>query len=832
MAMYKFTLSDRCRQRGVLPDVISLEMYNRFEVLFNKECDGAILNERIQVRLDDNAVRFFYYIGEINEIRIEDNFKEIASISLAEIKETDHDILHFNEQVKVNCQVVVEDMNKRSEGGCAYNAIDNYCDYLVGEGGKRRLFSFPFVKQLEKFENKNKRICIEKKCTEKTIKERVEYLFIVLMQCCFLYFIHDIEDGESDFVQSPHYKKVLGRLHKSMVYQLLRAKLKYTLYLYEDTAPQNKEDYSFITRGFADLLMDSNINQVIAINNYYDKRQDNKTDVQMWFYDPEDELESILEKNRQQKLLNDSFFLDERLVLDIRDFFYSKHAIEQTMTSNTSKMLFFYVQTLMAVTSLAILSSSILMKFAHVILHIVFPVCILIYLFTVRIFYIVWKEERETNNGYRIHETQNKTIKQRYESIHKCMHELKSEYGKEWWFVGPHIILFAFAVFSLLDSSYSIISTVFYFLFVVCIIIWLIQCGRYSDPGEIKGDSSMLYPFFPRILVAELAAWLVIGVSEDLVKSLLWMSKSSIVAFEIVALLGVLALVSVILSVGIKRHSPYKRRVSTYPKVIPILNQSLFFALLIGIVVQFVFCENLLKNNDVMSSVVFNNYFRKANNYCSQLENLDKSITQYEHLYYVDSAALICSKPSLTDSSVVFTSSLMDALNIYSNPKEFAGLHNGLVESYNKILSRMEPDSICPLFLQKEMLTIDNNMPDSILSRQIDSIRKKNLNILIPLSGTLRDEISVVQSSLLKFNNNDTLINWVTFKETRIAVNTGSVYLDNITEASKKDFICYQTTILDKRFFPVLLFFHTLIVLILAFVTQLFISEKSVTDPL
>lgn len=121
---------------------------------------------------------------------------------------------------------------------------------------------------------------------------------------------------------------------------------------------------------------------------------------------------------------------------------------------------------------------------------------------------------------------------------------------------------------------------------------------------------------------------------------------------------------------------------------------------------------------------------------------------------------------------------------------------------------------------------LDNNQ--KVISKNFEMIY---LNML-----SLQDEIADVKRAISLFNNYDTLINWATVNQEN-SVNTGSAYLNKLTKNAQKDYKCSLTIpVCDKnkpaRFFPILLIFHTLIVLVLAFVTQLLISDKSVTEPL
>ena len=483
--MFKYTLSDKFRQRGVSPDAIYNAMRNRFDALFDEDdVVEPVLNHRIQVRLDERVVRFFYYAGEINNTLLEEKYQRIASISLSDVKETGFDILNFRRQVKNNFEIILSDWDKE----CFLHkckTIRNFCKSLFGYEEKDfdentyiehcHFKGFPFVKQHCPSSNK-------KKCDFRD-------LFVFLMQCCFLYFILDLEDRRSDFAQSPLYEGVRNKLRKSDVYQLLCAKLKYTIRTYEEFLPLNQGDYSFVTRKFADRLMDPDINKVIVPYNYPDKRKrkreckEEDTDVQLWFYDPETELEDILEKNRRQEHLQqsinkenqdkqDKICLEAGLVVKIRDFLYTKHAVCQAMTRTVGKRFFVCAQILMAVTSAAILASSFIPKQSDCIMHRVFPAAV--FVFCLVITAVFWAGDKRTKN--------------------------KKGHGKkesQWWFGLPLLVLLLSSIgFFCVESPNFYpngenngdillwLQTIFYVVVILSIFVWIICSGYHNNPNK------------------------------------------------------------------------------------------------------------------------------------------------------------------------------------------------------------------------------------------------------------------------------------------------------------------------------------------------------------
>lgn len=118
-----------------------------------------------------------------------------------------------------------------------------------------------------------------------------------------------------------------------------------------------------------------------------------------------------------------------------------------------------------------------------------------------------------------------------------------------------------------------------------------------------------------------------------------------------------------------------------------------------------------------------------------------------------------------------------------------------------------------------------------------DTLRRKyiqrNLNILNPLPFFLQNEITSVRRSTIKFNDYNILIDWTTAGKQHSA-NTGSDYLNRLTSEYQNKYKCSRILHVTQeryiRIFPILLIFHTLIVLVIAFVTQLIFTDKTVTE--
>ena len=825
--MFKFTLSNKYRQRGLSPDTILPEMCNRFDIIFNDN----IIDRKIQVRLDEKVVRFFYYIDDVDkDLLIEEKYQEIASISLSDKKETGQDILFFRQQVRNTIK----------------DSQDSFKDFKFELKNYTVYRGFPFI---------------DFKCSNygKKIENKGNEDFVYFLQFCLLHFILDIEDRRSDLAQSPHYEKIREKLRESLVYQLLSAKLKYTIRLYEDAPSLSQTDYTFVTRKYTDLLIDPRINKLIVPFNYPDKGKILSSckqiyDKQLWFYDPEEELETILEKNRRQEQLQEFYkrakreeksdssdksscqlCLQESLVLKIRDFLYSKNAVGQAMFRDIGKRLFWCSQFLMGITSMALFTSSICEEKNNDILFVYFPVTILVFCFGFFIISLCYdliladKKENKFKNMYR---------------------------GKQLCILFPLLLLSILSLLLLFCDNFE--PFYFYISVVSTILLFITLSGYFNNSGE-NYFHGILNAFFPRILVAELAAWITIGFAEDLVKSMLWVEG---IGIKISATGLVLVLIAAILYGETNQLSPYKNSIKLLKsRVLPILNHAVFFAFILGLIIQSLFYENLIKNSDVMSSVVFRDYFDEANLYGQLLLDLESGQNQYQDYCLITDLKDIKALGSAANTQTIIKN---DSIEIQAtvvvrqqvsneSPKDEKEKHNSIVHYYNHAVNEINNfyknhiDSLNSSWIDDTLYVLDtyNNANN-------ETIKNENIKRLKSIPIDLRKEISCVRINALKFNNYDTLMNWATFSYTE-QPQTGSGSLDILTanaikgrnccrkvSKSRKDGIKKLSLFKEKdatnvdyyRIFPTLLVFHTLIVLVIAFVTQLFINQKSVTEPI
>ena len=897
--MFKFEPIERCLFNGVSSAMIADgSVRNEFLMRFGEES----LDDRVSVVLTDRNIQFFYYDAQgeydiLKDARDSDHLKEIGSISLTSPKETGNDILSFPQNGFLPEKYKEEEEGKENVFG--EQPLDSLLN-VIGEEEKGfcKMFShFPFMEEKRK----------------KT--DDVKDIFRDFAKCCLLAFVFEIEDREENFANSPLYDEVRTSLRKSDVYNLLSAKIRYTLYISDKGINYNREEFSYKTRKFADRLMDKNINKVIAPYNYPSgKGQPSKG--QSWFYNPEDELEEILEKNRRQfsgessESASGELVLEPQLEMKIQNFLYTKHAVYSAMTRYSGKAFFVAGQILMAIIWICI-AWACLASIQEIFKKSVIVNKIVELSKTVGIYEII-------SSFFEIHTPVEtfKTILDKFFPVWVGLFSIlyflivlpfgvdkRDDNGgrnSKRWSKWPQLCMTGVLIFSLVFSvCYSspkfLISTGMYALFLFGAWLVLIICsGVFNNPLKRRiFQISNLQPFFPRILVATMAAWLTIGLAEDTVKSLLHVDGDIL----LLAIISVLFLIFIILYGEIMQHSPYLKWKTITCRALLILNHSIFFAFGFGLIMQSVFYGNLVKTSDVLSSVVYNNYFDDANYYCQNLETLNESLKQFELVYLTSkNVGSISIKGSMTDSTnkstagFQATSFYRDTLRI-EDYNRYVDIINKSIEEIFRINREVNNDSI---FLMKkdhckshhdsynnldnyqeviskifEMVYLNYNryvqsirdflrlnrdnssflmkkdhcksdscyMLNWLIRGNLDNNQKvisKNFEMIYLNMLSLQDEIANVKRAISSSNNYDTLINWATVNQEN-SVNTGSAYLDKLTKNAQKDYKCSLTIpVCDKtaRFFPILLIFHTLIVLVLAFVTQLLISDKSVTEPL
>lgn len=389
------------------------------------------------------------------------------------------------------------------------------------------------------------------------------------------------------------------------------------------------------------------------------------------------------------------------------------------------------------------------------------------------------------------------------------------------------------------------------FLMLIVAVILIISSGW--------GNRNWANALLPRILVAEAAAWLTIGIAEDLVKSMLWIDKNLFLYFLIV-----LGVVSLLVYGESKQHSPYLCWNNNMGKTLLIMNHSLYFALSFGCAMQLFFYNNLLKNSDALTTVVYNNHFDQAEKYLQQLENLDNSINDYtlfSREYVFSNARHRGTNRSRNNIGGIIVFQNRDTARITLenmislNTDLISSLGDDIVEYHKQLLRNIKNnvDSINNNIdsIIKSVIKNDSNplkykvefgrciekcgMKDMAEKADTATIRS-NIIWIWGIMPNLKKEIQDVRNHLMNDDFN-TLIEWATYRSPSENTNNSSEkdYLGLLIQSAQEKKCCRRIDVPllgENRFFPNLLLVHTLIVLILAFITQLIISEKSVTEPL
>lgn len=779
--MFSFTLTQKFRAEGVSPDMIMPTEKSRFDGLFSNKDGKPILQGRLQVRLNEKAIRFFFYEENSEEkdrdtrCKIESSYKEIFSISLRDNKETDFDILHLGNQCNNKSKSITISQNDLSN---IQEAAENLVG--IGESGTKILFNFPFITDWEKnhktWADKN-----SKNCSNKDNK-----WFVFFIQCCFLYFILDLENRESDLAKSPYYDEVRDRLRKSMIYKLLCTKIKYTIYLFKGEEPNSQDEYSYKTSQYAELLMSNEINE--AIPSYCYKKENNCYN---WFYNPEKELELLIQTNATFTSKKKEQLLETNLLTKIRNFFFKKHAvISATKVSGLKFAKPVYICYLILITIFSSLST----------------IC------------LFWFDEDCPFLDY----------------LYNCSY---------FWLGVAGVALGILIVLAIINDGINIIM--------------------------------------PRVLVALGIGWLTAFISEDLIKSQLQTSFW----LTLVLWVGVITIVGLLLFEEAKQHSAYYNIwsfSSSSWKLFPVIIHSYFWAVVLGVIMQFTIYPGLLENSEALPEIVFEDTFDEAENYSIRLTNFKDALIDYRQDlegmfvkaaitgvvqgYYPSIASKNGKAPSFmtgelnygkrelekirergsskTDHIIKKYESIRElilkerSINNHTALKSRYGqdtiiLHNKNGQIKTTLASVSFGDSLSFALLDDKLIQLKEGItsiyPDAP-PPVTDSTINNQLKWLDELIEAAEEEVQRINVFISDNNDYNTLIKW---SYNDIQPLNRSIHYDNIliNEAKHKHY--FSRKVGDNLYlFPRMLILHVLIVLIIAFVGQLIISDKSVTEPL
>lgn len=743
--MFIFTLPRTFHSKGVTSDLIPPASRNRFDGLFGQR----YLDGRLQVRLQENAIHFFYYQGGINDpLKVEKWYKEIASISLTDVKETEHDILYLSEQCKEKCQTI-----KWHDQQHEHHDLKNWTDNITGLTGNSQLrwFSFPFIDNVRSNDSTN-------------IYDR----FVLFFQCCFLFFVLDFENRESDFSKYPGYDDIRKKLRKSIAYKLLCAKIKFLSYLFEGNATRNNEEFAYKAGIYSDLLMDSSINEIIPPS-YYNRS--------LWFYNPEVELERIVKKEIRGEKESSLQPLNKK----IRDFFYRKHAV---------------------------ISAAINPRYCWT-----RPLYI-VYLLITAIFslYATFSNLFYDSNVYAI----------------KAIADFYFEHFAYWAWLSLGII----AILVILGIT-----------------------------------NSNLNVFMPRVLVAISIGWLTAFISEDLIKSQLEIP----LGLTIAAFGGVLFIVGILLFGEAKQHSPYyqpfKQTSLSSLKLIPVIGHSYYWTLVLGTAMQLYIYPGLLENSKALPEIVYEDTFDDAENYVLRLTNFKDALVSYrqnlDETYVKTTISGVEKSPSnlsFLKADLNYSERELDKIknrrlakiqhinqvydDIYSIVVEKKSYLDSIVskgyQDRSFLINNVDSVSFGPLLLgdvNKNLHELSESaqlFSNKMSPSQIDISVNKQLACLDEIIDATEEEIQHIKLFSSDKNKYSELIEWST---NQMVPYENNKTIDRIltNDAILKHYFVRNVSFwwfIEKPIFPRMLILHALMVLIIAFVGQLIISDKSVTEPL
>lgn len=282
--MFTFKLYDDCDVFGRSRDKIDSDLKRQFH--YSIHCEGLEeLDNKVFVWVNENIIQFF---SESNEISEAQRGRVISAISLTNPKDTGFDLLFFAEHIKNNSLIPTRIGKKTKEFLQRAETIFN---------------DFPFFNDKNRKQRKNK---------EYNNPDRV------FMRLCLLEFLLAVDTHDEIFAVYPGFDELRKKLRESKVYLLLCSKLRYCMYHYKGRNALNPEEYTFVVSKYADLLMDSDFNKIVPPG-YFDEPR--------FLYNPEFELKEIMKRK-------DSGILEDRVRQKITNFFLTKHAVIESSYGN------------------------------------------------------------------------------------------------------------------------------------------------------------------------------------------------------------------------------------------------------------------------------------------------------------------------------------------------------------------------------------------------------------------------------------------------------------------------------------------------------------------
>jgi len=378
---------------------------------------------------------------------------------------------------------------------------------------------------------------------------------------------------------------------------------------------------------------------------------------------------------------------------------------------------------------------------------------------------------------------------------------------------------------STISAYYTWTGKIIYCLTWIIMLVWVIfvinGCTRESHSDYYKylwfSGTSIFILFcinavfnnhnslFPRISIALVAAWSLIVLSGDFVFSYLFYRNEIMHDFVLIVISGLIILF--ILYMECSTFSPYVsiRRIIKKEfwrvrecnwKIIPIFSYSLFLSLFLGIGIQLITFKPLLITRNTLTQVIYSSDFSKIEHHKNDVKLLIDDLESYK-------------------KEIIYTqthNSISDSL-IHNNHKKCI-LY--LVDSISKYYN-----------CEKLSLIINDNFLKEKLSVQIDYIDSSLL--------LLHSRISNLRVFTDNYYNSDSLFSIVTnsisFKGDNAKICSDFLVSTNY---NNNDIVCVKLSNNEEHqyLFPRLLILHAFIALLIAFIMQMIISGKTVTEGL
>jgi len=274
--MFTFEPYDECEIKGRSRDKVDDDLKKVF--CYTIYCEEKNkLKGRIFVKLNKDYIQFFIDNKENMAIP-----RMLESISLTNPKDTGYDLLFFAEEIQKG--TIYDGTVSGNEGAGSAKQHSQFIQRAAN------IFNgFPFLERENQTQNPDQ----------------------TLLRICLLEFLLAIDTHDDIFAINPDFDELRGRLRASKVYLLLCAKLRYCMYCYDGRKALNAEEYTFVVTKFSDLLMDKNYNKMVPLS-YYDEPR--------FLYNPEKELCRIM-RGRDSRVLPKEATREK-----ITGFFQTKHA--------------------------------------------------------------------------------------------------------------------------------------------------------------------------------------------------------------------------------------------------------------------------------------------------------------------------------------------------------------------------------------------------------------------------------------------------------------------------------------------------------------------------